>query len=433
MYNLKDDYEVYGRTKEGLIAEITDMESKTSYITVDANSVILASHKEMVRGKEEDVDTFYTISKETMKMGIAEETGQFGPFYVISRVPHSSKINEELLRESIHETGTILVAPVDGTATAMYMSPSGLSALAEKAGVGGIRVNDPSKYRDVYIMEGILQKANPIKLVVRTVNEDGRTDRKVFGVLTEKYKPVSLQLIPDTIDAFEADGTMGCSELRYWRNNQTYTEVLIEFPEAAEEMAETYGLTEALVPGIRISTSDTGDSAVRIQGTYRRSGSRTYVVQKEVKKNHMGKVDKDTILADTKKEIYAEISELPERLAGLMANTIGTPDISTAEGVEANKQLVQKVIRKAARTLHIGKAIGQKRGKELTDQLSCEVNGSLIYTEYDIAMTFIGLGDRVANLPENARKQLEKACANAPYINYQKGGDSEIALLPEEV
>ena len=432
-YTLSNNYEVTGRSKEGLLAEIADMESKTTYELVQPESIRLYSYKGLVKGKEQDVDTFYTLCKETMAKGIDDLSGRFAPFCTISRVPHSEQINEELLKESLRETGVLLVAPIDGAPTALYVSPEGLAALAEKGGVGGIRVNTPSKFRDVYIMEGILAKSAPLKLVVRTIEENGRTDRKLFGVLTEKYKPISMQLIPETIDAFEEDGSMGKSELRYWKNSQTYTEALVEFPEAAEELAETYGLADALIPGIRISTSDTGDSAVRIQSTFRKDGGRTYVVKKEIKRNHMGKITKEEILKDVKKDIYAEISELPERLAGLMANTIGEPDLTTPAGIEANKVLVQKVVKKAARTLHIGKAIGQKRAKELLEQLACEVDGTLVYTEYDIAMIFIGLGDRVAAIPDNARKMLEKACAEAPYIQYQKGTEPETALLPEEV
>lgn len=429
MYTLKSTYEATGRTMEGFLAEIKNMEEVTDYITVNPKDIVIASYK----GKKEDAETFYTLSKATMDKGI-DKTGVFWPFHTLSNVSLGNpKISKDLLKESIRETGTVLICPVDGEPVAIYASQGGMNALAEKAGVGGGRITEPSTFRDIYIMEGLINRLSNLKLVIRTVKEEGRTDRKLFGVLTEKYKPISLTLIPETIDAFEKDGSMGSSSFRYWKNSQDFTEALVEFPDAAEEIMDTYGLTEALVPGIRITTSDTGDSAVRIQSTYRKEDSRTYVVKKEVKKNHMGKVTKETILEDVKKEIYSEIHELPSRLAGLMANTIGTPDVSTAEGQAANKEAVQRAIRTAARKLHIGKAIGQKRAKELVDQLEVEVVGSNIYTEYDIAMIYIGLGDRVAALPDNARKNLEKACAEAPYIKYQKSSDDEVVLLPEEV
>ena len=64
--------------------------------------------------------------------------------------------------------------------------------------------------------------------------------------------------------------------------------------------------------------------------------------------------------------------------------------------------------------------------------MCCEIDGSVIYTEFDVAMAFIGIGDRLALIPDNARKELEKACAGAPYVDFQDNAP-EIAVLPEEV
>ncbi len=427
MYELKNTYNVVGRTKEGLLDEIRQMEDCTEFIPVASTDITICSYKEA----NGDTELFRKVNADTLY-----EVSPKGEYDLMRRtIPikrDPSLTNPQLLDESIREAGMVIVAPIKGKKKALYVSPSGVAALAEKAGVGGTRAVEPSLFRDMYIMEGLLKKEKTLKLVIRSKDDGNGEDSKLFGVLTEKYKALSMQLIPDSIAAFEEGGAMGEGELRYWRNSQTFTEAQVEFPEAGTEMQDTYNLDFPMVPGIRISTSDTGDAAVRIQSTYRVGSGRTSVVCKEVKRNHMGSVEVSDILDAATKELFPEIGRIPARLADLMSKQIGEPDLTTEKGQDENQKNVQKAVRTGIRRLHIGKAIGQKRAKEISEQLCCEIDGSLVYTEYDIAMMFLGLGDRLANLPDNARKMLEKACGEAPFISYQKDGES-VVLLPEEV
>lgn len=429
-YSLRDSYEVQGVTMETLEEEIRDMEGKTEYLVVEPKLITIASYKEKDQGTSKDV--FFDFSKENLKEGLKDD-GRFIPLLKRFKVdPKDSRVNEELMEESLASTGVVLIAPIKGKMTTLYVSPGGMAALADKAGVGGANVNTPSNLRDLYIAEGLFKRVSPVKLVVRTITtEDGRTDRKVFGVLSEKYQPISLELIPKTVKAFEIDGSMGTASLAFWRNSQEFTEAIVEYPDAADEMQTTYGLPETLIPGVRISTSDTGDASVRIQSTYRRKNGRTYVVANEVKKNHMGEISVEKILKEVKETIYAEISTIPGRMADLMGRTIGDGLVSTETEQKKNRISVERAIRNGIREMKIGKAIGRTRAKELSDQMIAEINPTEIYTECDIAMTFLGIGDRVENLPENARKALEKACAGAPFVDYQKR-NTEVALLPEE-
>ncbi len=435
MYSLSDNYEVTGLTLETLQEEIKSMEDATSYVLVDPKEIRIASTKGRTHVKGKGVrETFFNLDKKSMDAGYDSTTGRFAPLnQTVGITVGSEDINEQLLNESIAATGTVVIAPIDGHPQALYVAPTGMAALAEKAGVGGLRMNNPSTLRDLYIAEGLYQRNGQLKLAIRTIEEDGREDKKLFGVLTEKYTPLSLQIIPRTIDAFEEDGTMGQANFRYWRNTQTYTEALVEFPESAEDLQNTYGLSEQLIPGIRISTSDTGESAARIQATCRKAGSRFFVIQDEIKKNHMGEITVEKILEDVRNKLYAEMKEIPKRMSEMLGKTIGEPDLTTEKGKEKNKALVEKAIRHGIRKLHIGQAIGQTRCKNLAEQLINEVDASCVYTEYDIAMIFMGLGDRVVGMPDSAKRNLEKACGQAPFISYQKDDEASVALLPEEV
>ncbi len=418
MYNLKNSYESVGRTNESLVNEINEMEAATEYITVKPEELVILSYK----GRVNDKEAFYVISAKTMSEGPGK--GAYTPF-----ITEALGEKNTLMDESIKEAGAVLMIKN----RAYFVSPEGWATLAEKSGVGGDCVMEGSIFRDLLIMDRLLKKNVPLKICYRQGKGDGGIVRKVFAVLTEKYTPISMKIIPETHESFENDGTMGKGEMRYWKNTQMITEALVEFPEAAEELMDTYSLPDKFIPGIRILTSDTGSSSVRIQSTYRPEKGKTFTVQKDVYKKHMGEVTKEDIMEEAKKEIFPMMGELPKALAERLGTEIGTPDLSTEKGVEENRLTVQKAIRYGIRKLKIGAAIGRKRAKELSEQLCAEVNGTIIYTEYDIASMFMGVGDRIIGLPDNARKNLEKAVGEAPYISYQKESGEPVVLLPEEV
>lgn len=418
MYQLKEDYAVYGTEITSLLNEIREMEEKTSYVTVEAKDITLNTFV----ARHKDVYAFRKISNEK----ILDEAMTF-----IKRP--EEPLDDELLNESINNTGVIITALINGRKRAMYVSPHGITAMAEKAGVGGPRIKDPSYFRDLYIAEGLFNK-DKVKLVLRREDRENGQVYKLFGVLSEKYKNISLEIIPETIKTLETDTEMGSSEFRQWKNTQSYTEAIIEFPDAADELQAVYALPKKMIPGVRISTSDIGEASLRVQGTYRTEGARTFTVNSEVKRNHTGKVEMKDIINDVKKEIYSQFKYVPEKLAFLMGKTIGNEDLTSENGRNRNKALAEKAVRKGIRALHISKTIGQKRAKELEASLTGEISGKIQYTEFDIAMMFMTIGDRIIGLPDNARKMLEKAVADAPFIRYQNDKDEEeIALLPEEV
>lgn len=416
MYELKDDYEVFGKNEESLLEEIREMESRTTYVTVDAKDIEIQSYV----GKMDDFFVFNNIRHDNIGGGE-------------KRVTTSEAAYEDLLTESVSSAGVVITAPIEGRTRAIYVSPHGITAMAEKSGVGGPRINDPSYYRDLYIAEGLFKK-DKVKLVLRSEDREDGKAYKLFGVLSEKYKNISLEVIPEVIDSLENTAEMGSPEFRMWRNSQSYTEAVVEFPDAADELQAIYSLPVRMIPGVRISTSDIGEASIRVQGTYRSDKNRTFTVNSEVKRNHMGKIELSDIVEDVKKEIYSQFKYIPEKLSSLMGKAIGSEDLTTEKGQIKNKELVEKAIRKGIRSLHISKAIGQKRAKDLENSLSAEVSGSVQYTEFDIALMFLTVGDRIAELPDNARKMLEKAVANAPFVRYQNSSaDEEIILLPEEV
>ena len=64
--------------------------------------------------------------------------------------------------------------------------------------------------------------------------------------------------------------------------------------------------------------------------------------------------------------------------------------------------------------------------KKLRDAMLSEMDMSLSYTAYDIAMNIMGIPERVVFLDKDKTRDLsalQKACGNAPFISYEIDDD----------
>ena len=55
-----------------------------------------------------------------------------------------------------------------------------------------------------------------------------------------------------------------------------------------------------MIPGVLLSTSDTGDSSFKVSGTWRVEGSDAIVVNGEVRKKHTGDMDLSEVMEEIK-------------------------------------------------------------------------------------------------------------------------------------
>lgn len=188
----------------------------------------------------------------------------------------------------------------------------------------------------------------------------------------------------------------------------------MEFPELANEFSLTYGLTEDIVPGVRISTSCTGQSAYRVQSVFRMGTSSSYMVTGEMARKHTGEIKPDELITEAKNKLFADVTEIPKALSEKMTKFIYDGDVATEKGKKKNKAAVTAAYRRGVRKLHVKKAIGDKRTNTLLTTLEAEIIDGEKYTEFDIAATLMTIGDRIANLPAYVRNKLEKAVADAP-------------------
>lgn len=271
---------------------------------------------------------------------------------------------------------------------------------------------------------------------MRVVYREHEGQRKIMGCLSSAFAPVKQQILCDVIDAINDEKILGAPNVRYWSVDHEYTDIYMEFPEAAEEIQSTYGLKDAIVPGIFLCTSDIGRSSIIARSTYRMRKS-GYVIMSEVTRKHSGDIKKEELLDMINEGIFSTVRVLPEKLADLMGKEVidyANIDLSTEEGREKNIAEVGKVNDKIIKKIFT-KVIGFSKMKSLQTLLKEEFNGEIRYTLYDLAVDIMMMPDRIEGLERDGLIKLRKACARAPFevekcISKTSSNDEELVLLP---
>lgn len=428
--NLKNGWSAAGSNKNDLRKVLAELEAATHYVVVNPEALTLFSRERHTNGKYYTV----TLSKDTVKNGFLGVAKEFTTnAKTISE--NCEDIDSDLLSESM-AAGAMVYVPFDESGNKIiYTSEEGMRALAFMTGLSmddskAEKGTDQNVFRDALIMNRLNK---PVTLVIRAAEgKNGVQCRKLFGVLSEKYTPVSLETITDLIDAYEADDAFGKGELKTWSTDHFFSSAIVEFPELANEFSLTYGLTEDIVPGVRISTSCTGQSAYRVQSVFRMDTSSSYMVTGEMARKHTGEIKPDELITEAKNKLFADVTEIPKALSEKMTKFIYDGDVATERGRKKNKAAVSAAYRRGVRKLHVKKAIGDKRTNTLLTTLEAEILDGEKYTEFDIAANLMTIGDRIANLPAYVKNKLEKAVADAPFVTYASKNDEDMIIRPDD-
>lgn len=305
-----------------------------------------------------------------------------------------------------------------------YLTSANALQTMDRFGMAGEFLTKPCIQRDEMIAKQFEQD-----LGVTVIARSCKGTMKIFSILSDKYTHIDQNILFDIVKEIETTGDMGEAKCYHWEVNNFFTKLYIEFPKKAKELSVLYGLKREMIPGILMTTSDTGDSSFKVRGTWRIEGTNSLVVNTEIKRKHIGEINKENIIEDISNHIFAEYAKLPEALCNLMAHDIADPswDLTTTAGLMANKAELENVIKTAFKRLGIVKAIGKKTEKKLREALVDEMDVSIRYTAYDIAMLILGLPERVVFMDkEKDISQLQKACSGAPFIKYDV--DSSVIL-----
>lgn len=290
--------------------------------------------------------------------------------------------------------------------------------------------------RNMHIADAIFDKAEKIHLVYRTEVVDGVEINKIFAGLGNAYKLIPQTILTDSINRLSEAGTLGDIRMSSYEIDHEYSTVKVTMPSIGEEIAEEYKIDTDVVPGLYISTSDVGASSVVIRGLFWKGYS--YVITDEVSIKHAGNITPERILAEADEKIFTNIRKLPEALSELIgteAADYSKLDLSTESGQKKNKDAVQGIIKEEIRFACKEANISGKKKEQLLEGIYDEINPTITYTLYDIAINLMGIADRISGLDRDTLTRLHKACGRIPYRLLQrkskKKHDDDIVLLPE--
>ncbi|MGN0240896.1 MAG: hypothetical protein ACI4CS_04340, partial [Candidatus Weimeria sp.] len=310
------------------------------------------------------------------------------------------------------------------------ISEMAVATLLQRAGCSGRAFLKPDFQRNVFLAHSVLGNGNTrysgerpqkISVVSRKVSDEkGHEYRKVFAFLGKYYSYIPQTVLITLTEELSKDGSLGEGSCKEWCINHEHTTLLLEFPEAADEIQDAYHLPEKMIPGLYLTTSDVGESSVTVCGTLRAEKSRYFAITDEVRKKHTAGLSPEAVVNEAKDKIFANVRVLPELLAELMGKALldyTSIDLSTTEGREKNLEAVSGAYKKVvAQTA--GKAFSGKTAKSLLDCLCSEIDPSRLYSAYDVAMSFLTLPDRVEGIKTDSDSFLlfQKLCSRAPFM-----------------
>ena len=434
---LLDTFSVSGNTFEGLKETLKELMNHTLFMKWRSEDIELLSFEDIrdmdvIVKNEEGVairnadgtfkrETIPVIASTLLTPGNLPSMRKGDPLDTLLKAYRVSSVKtDELLHEwtELVKLAFVFNGDNDGPKRTFYLASSAALQTMDRFGMSGEFLGTPSLERDMLIAKQF-ERDLGVTVIARAVNGT----KKVFSILSDKYTPIDQFIFFKIIKKLEKVGDIGKAECYNWEVNNFFTKLYVEFPEKAHELSVLYGLKKEMIPGILITTSDTGDSSFKVRGTWRISGSNSLIIHTEIKRKHIGSVDINEIVSDISDSIFAEYAKLPEALCSLMAQDITNPkwDLTSQAGMNANKEKIENIFKEAFKKLAITKAIGKKSEKSLREATIEEMDMSIPYTAYDIAMIIMGLPERAVFMGGKAKRDitnLQKACGNAPFIKY---------------
>jgi len=385
---LLDSWVASGTTFEGFEQAVKNIDTSTRAVELNTSLIELLSVS-----NHTDERTEFKVYNQAQTTGKSLPASTGLPTESATGAGMSEGLISELQRRSK------LVIRASGK---IFLTSKGLSRdLGARAYLAGDAIYDPTEERSAYLMSRYAARPNTTIAIIR----NGETEhvQKIFAMLSSKYCYIPQHSLCGIISGFEAElGKVKCVS---WSVSHTLTEIWVEFPEKAEDIAATYGLAGMPVPGMLLETSDTGDcsiSAIATWKTKRRSYSRANCYSRK----HSGNFSIEEVNKEIQRNLYTTYTKLPERLCELSLIEVANP---------------QDCIEKVITALKTGAAIGKRRSADLTDAFLSEIDNTAAYTAYDIALMFMDLPSRFDVKDDRfLRVEIEKLAYKAPFANFEK-------------
>ena len=216
----------------------------------------------------------------------------------------------------------------------------------------------------------------------------------------------------DVVKYVSGDGKYGRAESRQWVLNHSLYEMIMVFPEAAEKAAETYGLPDRILPGIRIRFSDTGAYATEVSSILYFNDDDRYVTIDSSEFKHNGLPGTEELFAVADRQIeYACVYGI-EQLAALKDKS-AEPAIKP-QAQNRRKVETERTVAALSKKMKLARAIGKSREMDVKKKLVDALTPLSGKTMYELAVTMMRAGSLMEDLPGSLEDLVAEACGRVP-------------------
>ena len=310
---------------------------------------------------------------------------------------------ETLINEFLHHSKTML-----NYGKHTFFTSNGLPRdLGARAGVSGDAIYIPSEERNLFFSSLYSRKPAESTAVLKT--NASKTLYKVFALMSGTYNHVKQKILLDLVDDFEAE--LGESRCEWWGVNHDITQIVMSFPEKAEDIADMYKVSSSKlpIPCLLLETSDTGASSVTVTALWKMPRG-CYVRAESFSRKHSGTITSTEIRDAAHDSIWKSYTKLPERLLELCTIPIADP-----------AAVVEEVFRELKLISYT--SLGKRAGTTLLESVMTELDPKMAYSAYDLAMSLMELPTKIRFDGEwgaQRKETIEKVAYKVPFLDWEK-------------
>lgn len=312
-----------------------------------------------------------------------------------------------LISELLNQTKTLIYHQHNHQNYTFFTSAGLPRDLGARAGVSGDAIYVPTEERNLFFSSVYARAPKACKAVIRA--NAAKTLYKTFAIMSNTYNHVKQKILLDLIDDFEAE--LGESRCEWWCVNHNITQIIVSFPEKAEDIAEMYKVSSSKlpVPCLMLETSDTGASSVTVTALWKMPMG-CYARAESFSRKHSGTITSTEIRDAVHDSIWKSYTKLPERLIELCTISVADP-AAAIEQVFHDLKLVSYT------------SLGKRAGTSLLESALAELDPSVSYSAYDLAMSLMDLPSKIrfdGDWGSQRKETIEKVAYKVPFLDWEK-------------
>lgn len=188
-----------------------------------------------------------------------------------------------------------------------------ITAIGRKADISGKILNTPNPRLFDVIINGLFLCGDEYIAIVR---QDETGISKCFSLWSKRYK-----LVPQWITVKRIIKEIGMKmsdapAMKRYTVSNYMTAIEVEFDKLANDLQDTYNCPDSFIPGIRILTSDAGESALSVIPYLRNKDA--YVLTEAVKMKHTRRYDLERYISSVNRTAFKKFYTIPEKMSELL-------------------------------------------------------------------------------------------------------------------